>query len=298
MRAALVQAMARDPAGRFDTAQAFGNALKNSVATLGGPSNLPDLAKMLFTDFGDEMASRDEILKAADDPTAAPISIGPKPPPIPTTPRPPPIPQSTSGEMHQSTTPARGRLGSSVEGIPSMIVQSGSTKISAPDLEAVLDLSSNMGDDAWMAEGGTDLLSAHRWKSLLKLGIALLAAAVVAGGIIWFVTRTGSEAPMNTVQAPPADAAIRKPIVDIPIDAPDNKDDIIALSHFGFFSINASAKTTIYIDDKVLGDTPITRVPYKPGPHVVKAVGPKGKSKIIKIAIVAGRDDDEGTITW
>ena len=92
---------------------------------------------------------------------------------------------------------------------------------------------------------------------------------------------------------------LKKQIVDIPIDAAEvNKDDIIALSHYGFFSINATAKTTIYIDDKNIGDTPLTRLPLKPGPHTVKAVGPKGKSKIIKIAIVAGRDDDEGMITW
>jgi serine/threonine-protein kinase len=76
MRAALVQAMARDPAGRFDTAQGFGNAIKNSVSTLGGPASGADLARLLFTDFADEMAARDEILKAADDPNAAPISIG------------------------------------------------------------------------------------------------------------------------------------------------------------------------------------------------------------------------------
>jgi serine/threonine protein kinase len=298
MRAALVQAMARDPAGRFDTAQAFGNALKNSVATLGGPASPQELAKMLFNDFGDEMASRDEILKAADDPNAAPISIGPKPSTPPAIPKPPPIPVSTSGEMNQSS-PSRARLGSSVEGIPSMIVQPGSTKVSLPDLEAVLDLSDNMGQDAWMAEGGTDLLSAHRWKSLLKLGAGLLVAAGVAGGIIFFVMRTGGDdKTAKSAHAPVADAAVKKPIVDLPIDADVNKDDIIALSHYGFFSITASAKTTIYIDDKNIGETPLTRLPVKPGPHVVKAVGPKGKSKIIKIAIVAGRDDDEGMITW
>src|SRR5580698_1060308 len=36
MRAALLQAMARDPNGRFDSAQSFGNAIRNSVSTLGG----------------------------------------------------------------------------------------------------------------------------------------------------------------------------------------------------------------------------------------------------------------------
>jgi len=80
MRAALLQAMARDPNGRFETAQAFGQAIKQSVATLGGPANQAELARLLFTDFSDEMSSRDEILKAADDPNAAPISIGPSVP--------------------------------------------------------------------------------------------------------------------------------------------------------------------------------------------------------------------------
>src|SRR4029078_4134005 len=75
MRAALLQAMARDPAGRFDTAQAFGNAIKNSVATLGGPASPADLSRLLASDFPDEMSSRDEILRAGHDPNAAPIAI-------------------------------------------------------------------------------------------------------------------------------------------------------------------------------------------------------------------------------
>jgi hypothetical protein len=150
-----------------------------------------------------------------------------------------------------------------------------------------------------MAEGGTNLLAAHRWKSLAKVVLGLVVLAGVAGGIIFFVMRTSGDDKTQKVVQAPADAAIKKAIVDIPIDAPEvNKDDIVALSHYGFFSITASAKTTIYIDDKNIGETPLTRLPVKPGPHVVKAVGPHGKSKIIKIAIVAGRDDDEGTITW
>ncbi|MGE0399390.1 MAG: serine/threonine protein kinase, partial [Kofleriaceae bacterium] len=45
MRAALIQAMARDPNGRFDTAQAFANAIRQSLATLGGPASPADLAR-------------------------------------------------------------------------------------------------------------------------------------------------------------------------------------------------------------------------------------------------------------
>ena len=304
MRAALVQAMARDPAGRFDTAQAFGNALKNSVATLGGPASLQELARLLFTDFSDEMASRDEILKAADDPNAAPINVGIKPamatpPPVPHRSPAPPLP-AASGEMHHAT-PARARppTGPLGDAVPSMIVQSASTKLALPDLANVLDLSADMGADSWMAEGGTDLLSAHRWKSLLKLGVALVVLGAIAAGIMFFVMKSDSGAPpVKTVVAPPADAAIKRVPVEVPIDAPDNHDDIVALSKYGFFSIAATAKTTVYIDDRPIGETPVTRYPVKFGPHTVKAVGPKGKSKIIKIAIVAGRDDDEGTITW
>ena len=79
MQAALTQAMARDPNGRFETAQAFASAIRNSVATIGGIASLADLARLLATDFGDEMAARDEILKAADDPTSSPGIVLPPP---------------------------------------------------------------------------------------------------------------------------------------------------------------------------------------------------------------------------
>jgi hypothetical protein len=151
-----------------------------------------------------------------------------------------------------------------------------------------------------MAEGGTDLLSAHRWKSLRNVGIALVVIAALGAGIFFVVTRLGGRDEPKRVAAPVViDAAVPKQVA-APIDAGDeiSHDDIVALSHFGFFSITATAKTSIYVDDKYIGDSPLTRLPLKPGPHTVKAVGPRGKSKVLKITIVGGRDDDEGTITW
>jgi hypothetical protein len=300
MRAALLQAMARDPNGRFETAQAFGQAIKQSVATLGGPAATAELARLLFTDFGDEMASRDEILKAADDPNAAPISIGPSkpasPPPIPKRPDPP---AARSGEMSQATPKPRPPTGQ-IEAIPSVMLGTpASTRIQLPDLENVLDLSSNVGADSWMADGGTDLLSAHRWKSLRNFAIAIGVLTVAAVGVFFVVTKMGGHEQRVVAPPPPADAAVVK-VVPPPVDAGDeiNHDDIVALSKFGFFSITATAKTTIYVDDKYIGETPLTRLPLKPGPHTVKAVGPRGKSKVMKVTIVGGRDDDEGTITW
>jgi len=311
MRAALLQAMARDPAGRFDTAQAFANAIKNSVATLGGPATPQELARLLFTDFGDEMASRDEILKAADDPGAAPVSITTVPPRVPQA-TPPPIPlPAASGEVQHNSQRTRAPTGPQPP-IASMILapgtgpgsNPGTGKVQLVDLDAVLDLSADVGADSWMADDGTNLLAAHRWKSVRNALVALAifaAAAVAIVLVVQFLGNRSSSSPkiVNTV---PADAAIRAPIHDIQLDAGDGmtqeQKDIVALSKFGFFSITSNAKTTIYVDDKMIGETPLTRLPLKPGPHTVKAVGPKGKSKIVKITIIGGRDTDEGSLDW
>jgi len=292
MRAALLQAMARDPAGRFDTAQAFANAIKSSVATIGGPATPQELARLLFTDFGDEMASRDEILKAADDPTAAPVSIITARPRVPLA-TPPPIPAqpATSGEVSQvfrAKTPTGPQSGA----VPTMIVgQHGTGRVQMVDLDAVLDLSSDMGADAWMAEGGTNLLAAHRWKSIRNALTAIAIVGVAAVGIVLVVQFLGNRSTsQNHVMAATADAAIRQPIHDLPIDAPDGmtqeQKDIVALSKFGFYSLTSNAKTTVYVDDKQIGDTPLTRLPLK------------GKTKILKIVINGGGDTDSGPQDW
>jgi len=221
------------------------------------------------------------------------------PPPVP--PKRPSAPAATSGEMHQAT-PAR-KLPTEQLGIPSVMLGTpASTKMQVPDLDNVLDLSEDVGADSWMADGGTDLLSAHRWKSLRNVAIALLVLVAAGVGIFFVVTKMGNGRDVQKqAVAPPVaiDAAVPKQVAP-PIDAGDeiSHDDIVALSKFGFFSITATAKTTIFVDDKYIGETPLTRLPLKPGPHTVKAVGPRSKSKVIKITIVGGRDDDEGTITW
>jgi serine/threonine protein kinase len=94
-----------------------------------------------------------------------------------------------------------------------------------------------------------------------------------------------------------------EPVVPLPVDAGIDastvgKDDIIALSRFGYFTIAATAKTTIYIDDVKIGETPLTRLPLKPGVHKVKAIGPGGKTKKFEITIFGARDTEEPTITW
>jgi serine/threonine-protein kinase len=293
MRAALIQAMARDPNGRFDTALAFGNAIRNSVSTLGGPATPHDLARLLSTDFADEMAARDEILKAAAEPApiAPPRPARPtQPPPLP----PPASPQARSGEVGQAIHDRAGT--GKIEAVPSMIVAPGSSRIYVPLPPAgVLDLSSNVLPDSWMADPSTDLLRGHRMRSIRNAAIALGVLLVLAAGIFFATTRGGDR---NRTQVPPIrDAAVTPDAADPPIDA-DGHDSIVALSRYGFFSITATAKTQIYIDTKQIGETPLTRWPLPPGPHKVKAIGPRGKTKQLTITIYGGRDTDEGTITW
>jgi hypothetical protein len=218
------------------------------------------------------------------------------PPPIPKRPDPP---AARSGEMVQATPALPRPPSGAIEAIPSVMLGTpASTRIQLANLDNVLDLSSNVGADSWMADGGTDLLSAHRWKSLRNFAIAIAVLAVVGIGIFFVVSKTSTHE-QRVIPPPPADAAVVK-VAPPPIDAGDeiNHDDIVALSKYGFFSIAATAKTTIYVDDKYIGETPLTRLPLKPGPHSVKAVGPRGKSKKLTITIIGGRDDDEGTITW
>jgi serine/threonine protein kinase len=306
MRAAVIQAMARDPGGRFDTAQAFGNAVRNSVATLGGPAPMADLARLLSLDFADEMASRDEILKAADDPNAAPVSIGVKAMATPPPTRPPPIPISAAGEMLQGAA-ADQRVQFGLDGVPSVMVTPSSSKVQlTPDFGRVLDLSNNMGGDVWMAHGGTDLLSAHRWKSIRNFLIGLVGLGIVAIGAVLLARYCGTteREQANVVPPPPpADASVHA-VQPAPADAgPDMRDTIVACSKFGFYSLDANAHTTVYIDDKNIGeiippDGPMTRLPLKPGPHLVKLVGPKGKTQKFKIDIRGCEDTNGGTITW
>jgi hypothetical protein len=77
-----------------------------------------------------------------------------------------------------------------------------------------------------------------------------------------------------------------------------SKDDIYAISRFGYLTITSNQKTTIFVDGKYIGETPMTRLPLAPGPKKIKAVGPKNKVKLINTTILGGQDTDEGTIIW
>ncbi|MEJ7599159.1 MAG: serine/threonine-protein kinase [Kofleriaceae bacterium] len=299
MRAALMQAMARDPNGRFDTALAFANAIRNSVATMGGPASPNDLARLLFTDFGDEMSARDEILKAADDPVTAnqpPLKSSAAPIAIETV-KTQPLPISLSGELGTARSmPSSNQL----PAVPSMIVQGNTAPQTLPPPEpGVIDLTATVPVDTWMANPDTDLLRAHRWRGLRNLGLAaVLIAACVVGAIV-LIGAIGNDRRNESPQVAgvTVDAAVVAP-ADARRDAGVSKEDIVALSRFGFLTINANAKTSIWIDGKHTGETPLLDYPILPGPHKIKAIGPRNKVKHLTIVIYATKYHDEGVINW
>ncbi len=300
MRAALVQAMARDPNGRFATAQAFASALRSSVSTLGGPASTNDLARLLFTDFGDEMATRDEILKAADDPGPQPPSLPPRPPPPAGGPHPSlSMSAARSGELAQRTRQPSQQL--SV--VPSMIVTASQPGFLVPTVPSVLTgvlyLSATAPVDTWMANPNTDLLRGHRWKGFVRIVVALGLLAAV-GAVIALVKVRGSD-PGEAVDANRPVAARTPDAAEAPpkpIDAGMSRTDIEAIARRGYLSLKSIARARVYIDDQLIGDLPLVQLPLVPGPHRVRVVGPRGKKKEFDITIYGGKDTDEGTITW
>jgi serine/threonine protein kinase len=80
LRSVIIQALARDPHGRFGTAKTFADAIRAAMAPMGGPATRSELAKFLSSDFVEELTSRAEILAFANEaPSSAPVVIGTEP---------------------------------------------------------------------------------------------------------------------------------------------------------------------------------------------------------------------------
>jgi hypothetical protein len=153
-----------------------------------------------------------------------------------------------------------------------------------------------MPADTWLADPSTDILKAHRRKSIRNAFIALGVVAVAIAAIVVLLNR-GSSTPAP-VAAVPVDAGVRR--APPPPDAAEgpSHDDIIALSRYGFLTMAANGKTSVYVDDQLVGLMPLTKLPLQPGVHKVKLVGPKNKTKKLDVTILGGQTTDQGTIAW
>jgi serine/threonine-protein kinase len=329
MREVVLRALARDVNARYPTAKEMADAVRAAVATGGGVGKVSDLAKMVSTDFHDELTAKQQLSEqapaatigadSATVPTLAVTSgqhaaVAPTvvdrpqkrtgnqqaarsgdlatPPPTPRR-TPPPIPGSTPPppppvEVAPPTPPSQ----------PQMIAMPPAAMIAAP-LAPVSATGQLTTGESMSMELSTDLFADRRRAFVIKaaVGAGLALLAVVA-----LIVATSGDDPKPA--AVPADAAVEEEpdVVVKPStsDAGVNKDDIIAISKFGYFSISADEMpTVIFIDDQRIGVTPLTRLPLAPGPHKVKAVGP-GKRQVKKfdITIFGGKDTDWGTIDW
>ncbi|MEZ4363160.1 MAG: serine/threonine-protein kinase [Kofleriaceae bacterium] len=331
----ITQALARDPLGRFGTAKALADAIRSAMAPLGGPASRAELARFLAAEFAEELATRGEILAAADELAAAvPTTMGTEPTgrvllpqstaaasgPVPTPPpRPrhtPPIsnwPPSTNlqepidGELSVpvSQLAEHFQVGSSPS-VPSMIVKEPSVPMPMlPDPDA-----SDPAFGISAGDGGTDLLRAYRRRSVLRfLLIGGVIAGLIGAGLWWKSNATPPprEPPKqpNKVAAPPVDAA---PLAATQPDAtpPDagisdeerRRREIIERSKYCKYSIDATVPATVYANDKKLGETPLLNYPLPPGKYVIKLVTLTAPVKVrrLDIVVMGGGTTNSGVI--
>jgi hypothetical protein len=190
--------------------------------------------------------------------------------------------------------------------MPGVVTAAGSDHGSAPVAMSSLSSLSIPGDPSdvvQLDEPSTDLLRGYRRKSLIRMIVVVssVLATIVVGVIV--IAKLGGDDDPRPAVIPDAAAAVQAPVdarraPETPPDADINRENIIAISKWGFFSLDANAKTKIFIDNKYAGDTPLTRYLVAPGVHQVKAIGPKGKIKKFEIKIYAAKDTNWPDIKW
>ncbi len=338
LRSVLLQALARDPAGRFATAKQFGDAIRGAMMNLGGPATTTDLAIFLSQDFGDELAAHDEILRAADDDSAIPASSPansasksqghrlPSAPPIPLV--------SREGELANAQRSKRDSIGI---GVPSMIVsaptgRAGTAPIApfdspsqpnavptdmllgtantAPYRQSVPVATGAMLSDSFAMplaapsspsfdlgmDDAAKLLGASRNRTMRNLAVIAVVAAIAIAAVL-VLNRSEQQQPIIE-NAIVVDAAPPPPP---PIDAPKNqmsREDIAAMSRYGFLTMDSDPKAKLFLDDKLIGETPFKRFPLAPGNYKAKVVGAGGKKKLFDLTIYGGKDAELGAVNW
>ncbi len=327
LRAVVTRALARDMSGRFDTALEMANAVRAAVAPLGGPVGVEELSRIVQADFAEDLAAKQQLFEqaAAADidadssvipslsstgssgqlPAAAtvvdkPIRRGNAPAevrgemntPMPRRPGPPPIPGSTPAVVLQELQltppplPLPAPAAPAAAPVPTMRVEPlPHVAVTVAPLTTEYHLTTDIN---------TDLLGARRRGFFVRTAVVVALVVAVTLAIVMF----GGGGSSRRAAAPPDAGVLAMEVHDAaPPDALD-KEDITAQARFGYFSIDADAETMIYIDGAEIGPTPLDRVTLKPGPHKVKAVGPRRKTKRFDITIYGGQDNNWGIITW
>jgi hypothetical protein len=179
-------------------------------------------------------------------------------------------------------------------GLPHQVSPVGPTTRMEPLPHVAVTVAPLTNEHTLTTDINTDLLGARRRGFAIRALVIVALLAAVTTAIVLFGGGSGDD---SQAAAPDAGVVMAAPIDAAPPDAID-KDDITAQAKFGYFSIDADLPTMIYIDGAEIGPTPLSRVTLKPGPHKVKAVGPKRKKKQFEITIYGGQDTNWGVIVW
>lgn len=146
-------------------------------------------------------------------------------------------------------------------------------------------------------EANTNILRAYRRRNLRNtFALVALSALVIVVAVLLNRKPTSSSLSAGELEAVP-DA---QPVIvydAAPPDA-DNREDIVAQSKYGLFSVEAEFPTEIIVDKAPIGTTPIKKWPLLPGPHKMEAKGPRGKRQRFDITIYAAQETEHPIIVW
>ncbi|MBK9035881.1 MAG: protein kinase [Myxococcales bacterium] len=302
--AVLTQALARDPAARFPTAVAMRDAIIAATASLGGPASPDEIKTMLARDFADELASKDALVADAarlhddDAPLTGPGQAAP----------PTPVASISALAREDSDffdrTPV-ARAGRAQTG-PADDRPSTSVFVDGPAAPGVTAAPTSV-EMLRQPDPTTDLLRDRRRRAV-RFGAGLVVVVALVAVVFKFglgrglgLGGDGDQPAAAVAVAAPIDAGVAAPglvPVDAAVDADQTRADITALARYGFFSIGSDKKAVIYIDHKRIAEAPLIRYPLEPGPHQIKAVGPRNKAKRFDVMIEATKDVDLGVIEW
>ncbi len=325
------RALARDVNARYATSLEMAEAVRAAVAPMGGPASQEEVSRLILADFAEELDAKAELCAQApsgdidaDSATLPTLSgssgqhvaaVGPTLADRPAAKRGNQLPEA-GGELN--TPPPRPSpkvrdtqriaFGDADPPLnqPNAIAVTPAVGVvmpaqAQPVMMTTAPFPGTAGGTGELTIGGptdihTDLLGASRRGIAVRAIAALVLIGAAATGI-YFLSGKDPKAVVVPPDATPA--VVKQPKVDTDeTDAGPNKDDIVALSKVGFFSIDADKPTEIFVDGTARGFTPITRIALSPGPHKVKAVGPRKKTKKFEITIYGGQDTRWGKIVW
>jgi serine/threonine-protein kinase len=317
--AVIAKALSRSMDDRYPTARVMGEALAQSVATLGGPLSAAAISDEIGEAFETRLTDQRALIRIAREGGALALdqSLGP----------------AVGHGTELMTTPVSLASGESSPTSKTQADVAGETVVlSSSDL--VVDVLPRIPPRARSETMSVAPLKIAPTRPSWVVPVALLALCAIAVTIV-FLARSPSGGAVATnavpndaprVGAHVADAAVgamipdAAPAVAQPADAAISvpADAAVTISPRppvtppkppltptkpngppGFITIDASPMyAVIYIDGKQYGETPLGHVELAPGKHVVRAVSPSGTSRTFGITIESGKVAPTRRIEW